>query len=171
MLGISFLDTHGKLALRQQSLQPFYCAKVSLVQASAFPGQKGLFLEDQVEGYVQEGWDVLFEPDWECLSKQGLGAFHSLLTVGSEGTVFVPVQNIQPAAVKLQTGIPLGIVEHCESKPTMISTEMHAVSAVVQAKQSGEQEEQLKKLHFSETSLTVVELADNTKDRGHVCAD
>jgi hypothetical protein len=102
-LGISFLDARGA-ALQQESPLSFPVAKVSLVQASVVPGQKGLFLEGRIKGSVREGRDVLFESDLEGLSKQGLGAFDSLITVGSDGRIFVPVQNTQPTA-----GISLGV--------------------------------------------------------------
>ena len=83
--------------------------------------------------------------------------------------MFIPVQNTQPAAVKLQSGIPLGVVERCESEPTTVSTEVHAVSAVVQAKQSGEREEQHKKLlNLPETGLTAVELGQLQQTDGEL---
>jgi hypothetical protein len=105
----------------------------------------------------------LFESDLEGLSKQGLGALDSLITVCSGGRIFVPVQNTQPTAVKLNTGVPLGVIEHCESEATTVCTDMHAVSAVVRAKQSGEQEKQLKKLlNLPETGLSALKQLQQT---------
>ena len=157
-LGIAFLDAQG-VALRQLLPLSSPHAKVSLIQASVVPGQKGLFLEGQIEGPVREGHDVLFEPDWEGLSKQGLGTFDSLLTVGSEGRVFIPVQNTQPVIVKLETGVPLGVVEPCESEPSTACSDVPAVSAVIQAEHSGERKEQLKNLlNLPETGLSALEL-------------
>ena len=72
--------------------------------------------------------------------------------------VFILVQNTQPAAVKLRSGIPLGVAEHCESEPTTVSTKVHAVSAVVQVKQSGMREQLKMLLNLPETGLTAVEL-------------
>ena len=101
----------------------------------------------------------MFEPDWEGLSKWGLGAFDSLLTVGPQGKVFIPVQNTQPATVRLETGVLLGVIEPCESEPTTGCADVHAMSAVVQAEQSNERKEQLKTLlNLSETGHSTKEL-------------
>ena len=63
-----------------------------------------------------------------------------------EGRVFIPMQNTQPAIVKLETGVPLGVVEPCESEPSTACADVPAVLAVIQAEHSGERKEQLKKL-------------------------
>ena len=157
-LGIAFFDARGT-ALRQQPSLSSPRAKVSLVQASIVPSQKGLFLEGQVEGFVQEGHEVLFEPDLEGLGAQGLGAIDSLLTIDREGRVFIPVQNTQQATVKLEPGLQLGAIEPYNSEPPTVSAGVHAISAVVETEQSGERKGQLRKLlNFPEAGLSASEL-------------
>ncbi len=69
-------------------------------------------------------------------------------------------QNTQPTADKLNTGVPLSVIKQCKSEATTVCADMHAVSAVVRAKQSGEREKQLKKLlNLPETGLSALGLS------------
>ena len=99
---------------------------------------------------------MLFEPDLEGLGAQGLGA---IVTIDREGKVFIPMQNTQQATVKLEPGLQLGAIEPCNSEPPTVSARVHAISAVVEAEQSGERKGQLRKLlNFPEAGLSASEL-------------
>ena len=73
---------------------------------------------------MREGCDVLFEPDWEGRSKQGLVVFDS---IHSRRRVFTPVQNTQSAVIQLETGVPLGVVEPCELEAHTASAGVHTI--------------------------------------------
>ena len=57
------------------------------------PSHKAKFVEAKLEGPLPEGKEFVFEPDVASMRACGVIAPDSLITMQSEGCVFVPVEN------------------------------------------------------------------------------
>ena len=75
-------------------------AKVGLVKSVCIPGYRGRCVEAKVLDRP-EGGEFLFEPRGEVFDCLGVSVRECLLTVGSDGTVTIPVDNFQSRPVRL----------------------------------------------------------------------
>ena len=64
-----------------------------LVHTVVIPSHKAKFVEAKLEGLLPEGKEFVFEPDVASMRACGVIATESLVTMQSEGGVFVPVEN------------------------------------------------------------------------------
>ncbi len=90
-------------------------SSVHLVQTSTIPGRKGRFVDVVVDGGLDEGAEVLFEPDTAVLKELGLGSSESLLTAGPDGKFLVPLQNYRHSGVDVEGELAVGVVTAAET--------------------------------------------------------
>ena len=57
---------------------------------------------------------MLFEPKRELLGPLGIDAYESVISLRSDGTVLIPLENYQGIPVKLEEGVELGTVRECD---------------------------------------------------------
>ena len=84
-------------------------AKVGLVKSVCIPGYRGRCVEAKVL-HRSEGGEFLFEPRGEVFDCLGVSVRECLLTVGSDGTVTIPVDNFQSRPVRLECGLDVGVL-------------------------------------------------------------
>ena len=130
-LGLLFLDSMGKPLRTTPSEPKPETTCVALIQATTIPSQQGRFLKAKLSQDYSPGKQFLFEPEIEGLENLGLSGVESLVTVRDEGTVFIPVQNLQGQKICLPSGTTLGKVETFDgSKPIPCLDEQHCGSVV-----------------------------------------
>ncbi len=84
-------------------------AYVNLVSSVTIPGFKGSYAVGKVNGEIRSE-EVLFEPCHSTFNDLGVDVQEALLSVGSDGSVTVPVSNFQGMSVKLEDNIIIGKV-------------------------------------------------------------
>ena len=111
-LGISLVRANGQkfTASIENEAEP---AHINLVQSVTIPGQKGRFVKGRIEGDPSKLEHLLFEPKYESLEPLGLCTQESILTVHSDGSVLIPLQNFQGMPVRLERGAELGVARQC----------------------------------------------------------
>ena len=67
-------------------------------------------MEAKLEGPLPDGKEFVFEPDLASMRACGVIAPESLLTMQSEGRVFVPVENYDGIDARLESDTALGFV-------------------------------------------------------------
>ena len=82
---------------------------VRLVHTVVIPRQKAKFVEAKLEEPSPEGTDFVFEPDVAGKRARGLVAPESLMTIQSEGHIFVPVENYDGIDARLESDTSLGL--------------------------------------------------------------
>ena len=85
-------------------------AHVRLVETVVVPGQKAKFVKARLDVPLIKGEELMFEPDEEVLSRCGLTAPESLLTLTSDDSLLVPVENHGPIPVRLDVDVVVGQV-------------------------------------------------------------
>ena len=63
-----------------------------------------------MEGQLPRGADVVFEPDAASMEACGVTAPEALVTLQSEGRIFVPIENYEGLEAKIESDTPLGYV-------------------------------------------------------------
>ena len=88
---------------------------IQLVYTVVIPSHKAKFVEAKLEGPLPEGKEFVFEPHIAGMSARGAVASASLVTVLSEGHVFVPVENYDGIDARLESDTGLGFVVRQEA--------------------------------------------------------
>ena len=86
-------------------------AHVRLVQPSAIPSLKGLFLKNKLMYFLGLCKSQLFfEPRVDLFESLGLSTHESVMTVYEDGCMYVPVQNCEGPRVRLEVGMDIGLI-------------------------------------------------------------
>ena len=118
-LGIQLLRADGTSLCAESKKSCSDHNIVCLVQASTLPSRKGRFVDAIApQSEFAPGEEVLFEPDTDLLCKLGLSSSDSLLTVGTDGKLLIPLENLQPSCVGVEKDSIIGHVMSVKSTPT-----------------------------------------------------
>ena len=85
-------------------------AMVRLVQCTVIPSLKGSFVEVEPLQKLQPRSSVIFEPLGGQLESVGLQTHESLLEIGEDGRLSIPVVNVQGNPARLEKGLRVGLV-------------------------------------------------------------
>ena len=114
-------------------------ASVCLTQATRVPARKGAYLDVYTERPLHTGATVLFEPNRDLFEYHRLEIEGSLVKVGCDGKVTVPVVNKTHETVQLPDGVTVGeiepfseagIVDNSEAGECMLETSVAVVHTV-----------------------------------------
>ena len=108
LLGISMSRINGEPLITNCASTVH--ANVCLVRATTIPSNSGRFVKAQVSTALPEGKGFMFEPKFESIDKLGLSVQGCLLTVASDKTIPIPIENFQGVPVTLEEGSELGTV-------------------------------------------------------------
>ena len=111
LLGISLVRSKGDTVLASH-LEETGGIKIELVEAVTLPSQKGRIVRAELSGDHSEiCGDMLFQPFQEILQPLGLCVEESLISPPEDGVfVWIPMENYQGVAVRLDAGSCLGTV-------------------------------------------------------------
>lgn len=94
-----------------------------------------------------EGEELIFEPCTETFQKHSLVAPEALVTVQSDGKVFVPVENYEALTVRLESDVVLGQVVRPSKAVDPVVNSSHAGHTLqVETKMDSTLEERKKQL-------------------------
>ena len=124
-LGFSLLRANGEPLISKCEAGP-KVAHVRLIQSTTIPSLKGSFVKVKVQddSFSQPGSPVLFEPLGHQLESVGLQSHESLVTMGDDGCILVPLLNVQGSSSSLEEGMELGIATCMQN----LDTTLNAVS-------------------------------------------
>ena len=110
LLGLKFLRANNKpLRAGTEPKQSVTC--VRLVRTISVPSQASKIVKAEIESIDRKGEHCVFEPDVDVMESSGLSIPDTVLTIGEKGRVYIPLQNLQSARVKLHRGAELGVIE------------------------------------------------------------
>ena len=130
-------------------------SQVRLVQTVVVPSRKAKFVEARLDVPLIEGEALIFEPDVESLTRCGLVAPEALVTLKSDSSVLVPVENYETLPSRMDSDLKLGQVvrPNKEVEPVPLYPEEEELSAsqslqveVSQASTVGERKQKLIKV-------------------------
>ena len=107
-LGFSMFRANGEpLITKTDDLK---VAMVRLVQCTVISSLKGSFVEVEPFQKLQPKSSVIFEPLGSQLESVGLQTHESLLEIGEDGRLSIPVVNVQGTPARLEKGLRVGLV-------------------------------------------------------------
>ena len=113
-LGVKVHHANGE-SLRRSGVEEVK-SQVQLVRAVVVPSHKAKFVEAKLDGQLQKGEELVFEPDVLGMGACGIIAPEALVTMQLEGPVFVPIENYEGCDAKLESDTILGYVVKREAE-------------------------------------------------------